>query len=153
MRSSTHFRLLATLFLLFGATACASGGGGGRQIITPEGSTRLAPYSPAVRIGNLVFLSGTVGTRPGTRELATGGIAGETRQALENVRNTLRAAGLDLRNVVKCTVFLTDMRDYDAMNVVYAEFFRDEPPARSAIGVAALPISARVEIECVAAAG
>ena len=151
MRTPLPLRTLIVPMLSLAAIACGSAPSA-REIIRPSGTTQLAPYSPAVRVGNLVFLSGTVGARPGTRELAPGGIAGETRQALENVRATLRAANLELRDVVKCTVFLTDMRDYDAMNVVYAEFFANEPPARSAIGVAALPISARVEIECVAAA-
>jgi 2-iminobutanoate/2-iminopropanoate deaminase len=117
----------------------------------PAGATRTAPYSPGIRAGDLLFLSGTTGVRPGTRELVPGGIAAETRQALENVRATLRAAGYELRDVVKCTVFLADIRDYDAMNVVYAGFFPADPPARSALGVAGLPLGARVEIECLAA--
>lgn len=122
-----------------------------RDVIIPAGATRLAPYSPAVRVGDLVFLSGVVGTKWGTRELAPGGIAAETRQALENVRTVLAAAGLGPRDVVKCTVFLADIRDFEAMNAVYGEFFPTDPPARSAIGVAALPLGARVEIECIAA--
>jgi 2-iminobutanoate/2-iminopropanoate deaminase len=138
-----------TMLLL--CTACASSSSS-KQIVMPDGATRLAPYSPAVRSGEFVFLSGTIGVRPGTRELVSGGIAAETRQALENVRTTLRAAGLGLDDVLKCTVFLTDIREYDAMNTVYAEFFRNDPPARSAVAVAALPLVARVEIECIAAA-
>jgi|SRR5688572_18702437 len=132
------------------ATACATAPA--REILMPPGATRIAPYSPGVRAGDLLFLSGTIGVRPGTRELVPGGIAAETRQTLENVRAALRAAGLDLRDAVKCTVFLADMRDYDAMNAVYAEFFPADPPARSAVGVAGLPLGARVEIECLALA-
>ncbi|MGH7446263.1 MAG: RidA family protein [Longimicrobiales bacterium] len=118
--------------------------------MAPAGSSTLAPYSPAVRTGGLVFLSGQVGLRPGTRELAAGGIAAETQQALDNVRSVLAAAALEPADVVKCTVFLADMRDYDAMNAVYARFFASEPPARSAVGVNGLPLGARVEIECIA---
>jgi reactive intermediate/imine deaminase len=133
--------------------ACASGGTGtAPEIIAPPGSSTVAPYSPGVRAGNLVFLSGQIGIRPGTRELAAGGVAAETGQALENVRTLLSAAGLDPSDVVKCTVFLADIRDYDAMNAVYGRFFASEPPARSAVGVSGLPLGARVEIECIARA-
>jgi reactive intermediate/imine deaminase len=133
--------------------ACASGGTGtGREIIAPPGSSTVAPYSPGVRAGDLVFLSGQIGIRPGTRELAAGGVAAETGQALENVRTLLSAAGLDPSDVVKCTVFLADIRDYDAMNAVYGRFFATAPPARSAVGVSGLPLGARVEIECIARA-
>ena len=132
------------------ATACASATPQSR-VIAPEGSSTIAPYSPAVRAGDLIFLSGQIGIRPGTRELA-GNITAETQQALENVRTVLTAAGLTPADVVKCTVFLADMRDYDAMNAVYGRFFTTEPPARSAIGVGGLPLGARVEIECIARA-
>lgn len=133
------------------ASACASANRSpDREVIAPAGSSTLAPYSPAIRAGDLVFLSGQVGLRPGTRALAAGGIAGETEQALENVRTVLAAAGLSPADVVKCTVFLADMRDYDAMNAVYSRFFDSAPPARSAVGVNGLPLGARVEIECIA---
>lgn len=121
-----------------------------REVITPPGATSLAPYSAAVRSGELVFLSGQIGLVPGTSQLIEGGIAEETRQALDNVRTVLEMAGLTPADVVKCTVFLADIRDYDAMNSVYGEFFRTEPPARSALGVGGLPLGARVEIECIA---
>ena len=121
-----------------------------RQVIAPPGSTTIAPYSPAIRSDDLVFLSGQIGMAGGT--LVSGGIAAETRQALANVRTILDAAGLTPADVVKCTVFLVDMAEYEAMNTVYGEFFRQAPPARSAVAVAALPRSARVEIECIARA-
>lgn len=139
---------LLAAFLL----GCAAAATPAKQVIAPPGATRLAPYSPAVRSGNLVFLSGVIGTRPGTRELVAGGVGPETRQALENVRTNLAAAGLALGDVIKCTVFLASISDYDAMNAVYGEFFAQDPPARSAVGVAGLPLGARVEIECIAAA-
>jgi reactive intermediate/imine deaminase len=136
---------------------CASGGGaaGGprKQAITPPGATRLAAYSSAVRSGGLIFFSGVIGTRPGSRELVEGGIREETRQTLANLSTNMAAAGVGAADLLKCTVFLADIRDYAAMNEVYGEFFRDiEPPARSAVGVAGLPAGARVEIECMAAA-
>jgi 2-iminobutanoate/2-iminopropanoate deaminase len=124
-----------------------------REVIAPPGSPTLAAYSPAIRSGNLVFLSGQVGLRPGTRELAPGGIAAETRQTLENVRDLLAAAGLGREDLVKCTVFLADIAEYEPMNRVYAEFFAGvAAPARSALGVSGLPLGARVEIECIARA-
>jgi 2-iminobutanoate/2-iminopropanoate deaminase len=133
-------------------TADARAAAPAREVIAPAGASRLAPYSPAIRTGELVFLSGQIGLRPGTRDLAAGGIAEETRQTLENIRTVLAAAGLEPADVVKCTVFLADMADYEPMNGVYGEFFTAEPPARSAVGVAALPLGARVEIECIAQA-
>jgi 2-iminobutanoate/2-iminopropanoate deaminase len=141
-------RFILLIALPFASVACASTPE--RTIIQPSSATRSAAYSPGVRVGNLLFLSGMIGVRPGTRELVPGGIAAETRQALENVRAALRESGLELRDAVKCTVFLADMRDYEAMNVAYTEFFPQDPPARSAVGVTGLPLSARVEIECLA---
>lgn len=111
---------------------------------------RQAPYSTAVRTGNLVFLSGVIGTRPGGG--LPEGTEAQVRQVLENINANLGTAGLTKDDVVKCTVFLVDIRDYAAMNAVYGAFFGANPPARSAIAVAALPANARVEIECIAAA-
>lgn len=145
-----RIRRAALLLTCASASACASASHADRQVIAPPGTATLAPYSPAIRAGNLVFLSGQVGLRPGTRELAAGGIVGETEQALENVRTVLAAAGLTPADIVKCTVFLADMRDYGAMNTVYSRFFDSAPPARSAVGVNGLPLGARVEVECIA---
>ena len=133
--------------------ACTSGGGGAsrREGIVPSGVTRPAFYTPAVRAGELVFFSGVIGTRQGGG-LAPGGVEGETRQALQNLERALDAADVRREDVVKCTVFLADIRDYDAMNAVYRDFFRNDPPARSAVGVSGLPAGARVEIECIALA-
>lgn len=141
-------RVLLTLpLLVLGACATASGGGPGREVIGSAGGN--APYVPGIRTGDLVFFSGQIGSAPG-RGLVEGGIEPETAQALANVNRLLEQAGLDRGDVVKCTVFLADIRDYGAMNRVYAEFFRGSPPARSAVGVAGLPASARVEVECIA---
>jgi reactive intermediate/imine deaminase len=111
------------------------------------------PFSSATRVGNLLFLAGQVGNTPGTRQLADTGIAGQTRQAFENIKTVLTAAGSSLERVVKCTVFLTSMGDYQAMNAVYATYFPKDPPARSTIAGSGLALGARVEIECIATAG
>jgi reactive intermediate/imine deaminase len=111
------------------------------------------PFSSAVRVGDLIFLSGQIGNVPGTRELADTGAGGQTRQTLENIKTVLTAAGSALERVVKCTVFLVDMRDYAAMNLVYAEYFPKDPPARSTVAGTGLALGARVEIECIAMAG
>ena len=122
-----------------------------KQTINPPGAQRLAPYSTAVRSGSLVFFSGVIGSRPGGAGLPEGTEA-QVQQALENLRASLTAAGLEPRDVVKCTVFLVDMADYQVMNRVYGQFFTGDPPARSAVAVAALPAGARAEVDCIAAA-
>ena len=110
------------------------------------------PFSTAVRVGDTLYLSGAIGLVPGAGELATGGIQGETRQTMENIKQTLETFGSSMDNVVKCTVFLADMSEWGAMNEVYRTFFKN-PPARSALGANGLALGARVEIECVAVMG
>jgi len=109
------------------------------------------PFSDAVRVGNMLYLSGKIGNIPGTRDLAEGGIAGETRQALENIKGSLEKYGSSMGEVVKCTVFLADIAEWAAMNEVYKTYFAVDPPARSALGSSGLALNARVEIECFAA--
>lgn len=116
----------------------------------PERTALGLPYSDAVRVGNLLFLSGTVGQKPGTRQVVEGGTAAETRQALENIKTNLEAHGSSLDRVAKCTVMLLDIKDFETMNQVYREYFPRNKPARTTFGVAALPLGARVEIECIA---
>ncbi len=111
---------------------------------------RRLPFSDAVRVGNMLYLSGKIGNIPGTLELAPGGIAGETRQTLENIKASLERYGSSLAEVVKCTVFLADIAEWGAMNEVYVQYFPDNPPARSALGVGGLALDARLEIECMA---
>ena len=123
-----------------------------REVIQPPGTAVGLPFSPAVRVGNMLYLSGQIGNRPGTRELADTGIAGQTRQALGNVKALLASAGSSLERVVKCTVFLVDIKDYAAMNTVYATYFPKDPPARSTVAGSGLALGARVEIECLATA-
>lgn len=141
---------LIAIALMAGA---GSAGAQDKQVIAGPGAPSGRPYSPAVRVGNLLFLSGHVGVDPDTRQLAPGGIEAETRQALENIKALLESAGSSLDRVVKCTVFLGDIQYYAAMNRVYASYFPKDPPARSAVGVGGLPIGAAVEIECIALAG
>ena len=122
-----------------------------RHLVLPERASLGLPYSDAVRVGDLLFLSGTVGQAPGTRQLVPGGIEAETRQVLANIRANLEAHGSSMDRVVKCTVFLVDIADFETMNKVYREAFAGPKPARTTVGVAGLPLGARVEIECIAA--
>lgn len=121
-----------------------------REVIEVPGSVEGLPFSSAVRVGNLLYLSGQIGILPGTTELVEGGVRAQTRQTLENIRNVLEYAGSSLDRVVKCTVFLDDMSQYGVMNEVYASFFPEEPPARSTTGADGLALGALVEIECIA---
>ncbi|MEO1576692.1 MAG: Rid family hydrolase, partial [Pseudomonadota bacterium] len=117
------------------------------EYLSPEPMKALnLPFSDAVRIGDLLFLSGKLGTKPGTAELAPGGIQGETRQTMENIKRSVEAWGSRMDHVVKCTVFLADMAEWGAMNAVYKTYFPN-PPARSAVAVSGLALDARVEIE------
>ncbi|HMA43330.1 MAG TPA: Rid family detoxifying hydrolase [Gemmatimonadales bacterium] len=124
-----------------------------RQVIHTPDEVAGLPFSTAVRVGNLLYLSGMIGNKPGTRELADTGVTGQTRAALENIKRVLVGAGSSLERAVKCTVFLTDIRDYQAMNAVYATYFPKDPPARSTIAGSGLALGARVEIECLATVG
>jgi 2-iminobutanoate/2-iminopropanoate deaminase len=113
----------------------------------PVGGSANRPFSAAVRVGDLLILSGQLGT-DSTGTLVPGGIAPETRQALENIRRVLQANGSSLDRVVKCTVMLADMQEWGAMNEVYITFFPKHLPARSAFGASGLARNGRVEVEC-----
>lgn len=121
------------------------------EVIAPAGA-RLGdlPFSPGVRAGDFIFLSGALGTRPGTTELVSRDVAEQTRQTLANLETVLGAAGAGLEDVVKCTVFLVDMADYAAMNAAYASAWPGPPPARSTVAGTGLALGAKVEIECIA---
>lgn len=124
-----------------------------KEVVRMPGVLEGLPFSPAVRAGDLLFLSGQIGIRPGTLELVPGGVRPETRQTLENIRAVLEHAGSSMDRVVKCTVFLADIEDWPAINEVYRTFFPTDPPARSAVAGSGLALGARVEIECIALAG
>ena len=110
------------------------------------------PFSEAVRVGDLVLLSGQIGIRPGTLELVPGGIEAEAKQTMANIRAILDAHGIPMANVVKCTVMLADMAEWPKFNEVYATFFERPYPARSAFGASGLALGAKVEVECMAVA-
>jgi 2-iminobutanoate/2-iminopropanoate deaminase len=123
----------------------------GREAIASPGAPQaIGPYSPAVRAGQLLFLSGQIPLDPATGALVTGDIAAETRRVMENVGALLRAGGLDFAAVVRTTVFLADMNDFAAMNAVYGSYFASPFPARATVQVARLPRDARVEIDVIA---
>lgn len=123
-----------------------------KAIHTDKAPKAIGPYSQAIEAGGLVFVSGQLPVNPTTGEFAEGGIKEQTRQSLTNAQQVLQAAGTDLSRVVKTTVFLSDMDNFGAMNEVYAEFFSQPFPARSAFAVRTLPKEALVEIECIAEA-
>lgn len=145
-------RLVAPALLLLSCTATPPASEP-EFLSSPQTKALSLPFSDAVRVGNVLYLSGQVGNVPGTLELAPGGIRAEARQALENVRSILARNGSGLERVVKCTVFLADIGDWPAFNEVYVEFFRENPPARSALGANGLAVGARVEVECIAVVG
>ena len=112
------------------------------------------PFSEAVRVGNTVYLSGQMGIVPGEMRIAPGGIREQSRQTMDNIKTTLEAHGMTMRNVVKCTVMLADISDWPAFNEVYRTYFEDgRMPARSAFGATALAMGGRVEVECIAVTG
>ena len=119
-------------------------------IQTDRAPQAIGPYSQAVKIDGLVFCSGQIPIDPATGEFVPGGIKEQTRQVLKNLTAVLEAAGSGLDRVVKTTVFLLDMQEFGAMNEVYGEFFKVEPPARATVQAARLPRDARVEIEVIA---
>lgn len=154
--------LLALGFLVSGCTIeprmdrerAQTGDSTRRQIIRPEGVASLPVFSLAVRSGDLIFLSGQLGAVPGESppRVIEGGIEAETRQTMENIIAVLDAAGATLEDLLKCTVFLADIADYEAMNAVYAEYFPADPPARAALAGSGLALGALVELDCIAVA-
>ncbi len=121
-----------------------------RVVHSEKAPKAIGPYSQAVRTDSMIYTAGQIGLDPATMEIVSGGIEAETRQALTNLKNILEAAGSSLEHVVKTLVFLQDMADFPKMNAIYAEYFPENPPARSTVQVAALPKGALVEIEAIA---
>ena len=123
-----------------------------KQIVSTENApAAIGPYSQAVRVGELIFTAGQIALVPETGKLIEGDIETQTRQVMENLAAVLQAAGSSLTQVVKTTIFVTDINDFAKVNQVYGSFFQDNPPARGTVQVAALPLGANVEIEVVAA--
>jgi len=121
-----------------------------KVIKTAKAPSAIGPYSQAIQVGNLVYTSGQIPIDPSTGAFVEGGIKEQTRQSLQNVKSILEEAGLTMCDVLKTTVFMADMNDFVEMNAVYAEFFTESYPARSAVAVKTLPKGALVEIEVVA---
>jgi len=119
-------------------------------ISTDKAPKAIGPYNQAVDTGDLVFVAGQVPIDPAEGKITSSDVSGQTRQVLENVKAILTAADLDLNNVVKATVFLQSMGDFNAMNNVYAQYFEKDPPARATVEVGGLPLGALVEIEVIA---
>ena len=119
-------------------------------IATNRAPKAIGPYSQAIRAGNLVFASGQIPIDPATGEFVAGGVAEQTEQVLRNLTSVFAAAGVELNQIVKTTVFLADMEDFAAMNEVYGRFFGEQPPARATVQAARLPRDAKVEIEAIA---
>ena len=124
-----------------------------QSVHSPAAPAAIGPYSPAIRVGELVFCSGQVPLDPATRELVPGDIAAQTNQSLRNMKAVLEAAGATMDQVVKTTIFLVDMADFAKVNEVYGKYFATTPPARSTVQVSALPKGARVEVEAIAHLG
>lgn len=122
-------------------------------LATPEQQAMGFPFSEAVRVGHMLYLSGQIGNVPNQAVLVEGGIQAETRQTMENIGAVLERYGSSLDRVVRCLAMVDDMSEWPAMNEVYAEFFPGPKPARSAIGADGLALGARVEIECTATVG
>ncbi len=124
---------------------------GVRMAITAAGApAAIGPYSPAIRAGNLLFISGQIPVDPSTGTLVTGDITAQTDQVMRNVGALLEAAGVGFEHVVRTTVFLTDLSEFAAMNTIYATFVIDPPPARATVQVARLPRDVKVEIDAIA---
>jgi 2-iminobutanoate/2-iminopropanoate deaminase len=144
------------LLLVAGSVAVLRGEQGGqpaarRRVIRPEKIPNTGlPYSPGILIGNTLYLSGNLGRDPVTAELVRGGIEAETRQALANMREVLKAAGMDFKDVATVTAYITSFDDFAKFNAVYREHFPADPPARATVQVAALNAGARVELQMIA---
>lgn len=122
-----------------------------KALHTNNAPAAIGPYSQAIEVNGFVFASGQIPINPATGEIAEGGIKEQTRQALTNASKIMEEAGLSLADVIKTTVFMADMNDFAAMNEVYATFFKEPFPARSAVAVKTLPKNVLVEVECIAA--
>jgi len=121
-----------------------------KKTFTPKGTVVVGPYSPAVEAGDLIYFSGQIPIDSATGKIIEGGIKAQTLQCLKNLSTVLEAAGVNSDDVVKTTVYLTDMADYAAVNEVYGEYFKTPYPARTAIAVVALPLGSKVEIDVIA---
>lgn len=119
-------------------------------ISTSKAPSAIGPYSQAVKVGNLIFISGQIPIDPSSGNIVNGDIKEQTKRVLENIKGILESVGASLANVVKTTVFMIDLSEFSLMNEVYKDYFPEKPPARSTIQVSALPRGAKIEIEAIA---
>jgi len=145
--------LLASCVSVSRPTDEAPGTPARRVISTPNAPAAIAAYSQGIQVGETLWVAGQIGLDPATRELVPGGLQAETRRALENCKAIVEAAGFSLKDVVQVQVLLADINDFQAMNEVYVTYFPQDPPARAAYAVAAIPRGAKVEIIMTAARG
>ena len=141
--------LVALAIVIAGCNATADNHSPVVEILNMPGSNPDLPFSDAVRVDNILFLSGVIGNEPGTLELVEGGIQAETRRIMDTIKARVETFGSSMDDVVKCSVFMADMSEWGAMNEVYRTYFK-QPPARSALGASGLALGAAVEIECIA---
>ena len=140
--------MLGRPIVILGLILAAASTQSAEYLVSDAGKALDLPFSDAVRVGNLLVLSGQLGNLPGTTELAPGGMAGEARQAMENIKAILERDGSSMDKVVKCTVMLTDIAEWPAFNEVYVTYFPGPKPARSAFAAAGLAFGGKVEVEC-----
>ena len=145
------FLLIACATLTSAQMVLAEGGGSVEFLNSGKILPTNLPFSEAVRVGSLLYLSGQIGIVPGSRKLVDGGVREEARQTMENIKTSLEAHGYAMTDVVKCTVMLADISEWGTFNEVYKTFFSGRYPTRSALGANGLAMGARVEIECIAA--
>ena len=151
MKKQKILALIGAIAVLFLVAAMAQKAEIGKQEIrTDKAPKAVGPYSQGIVAGGFVFCAGQIPIDPATGKIVEGGIEDQTRRVLKNLAAVLEAAGSSLDHVVKCTVILTDMNDFAAMNKVYAEFFKAPAPARATFGSSGLALNAKVEIECIA---
>ncbi len=142
---------LISLLIIFVACNTQTESHIGKEVISsPDAPAAIGPYSQAIKVGNTLYCSGQIAINPETDELVNESIEAETKQVLENLGAVLREAGMDYSDVVRATVFMSDMENYKRINEVYGQYFTDNPPARVAVEVANLPKYVNVEISCIA---
>jgi len=135
----------------FQQSAVAQQSKSGRRAIHPEKSPNTGlPYSPGILVGNTLYVSGNLGRDPVSAKLVPGGIEAETRQSLANIRETLKAGGMDFKDVVSVTAYIANFNDFEKFNAVYREYFPTDPPARATVQVAALNMGAKIELQMIA---
>jgi reactive intermediate/imine deaminase len=140
--------MFARLFAVAGIIAIAASVSAAEYLASEQTKALNLPFSDAVRVGEMLYLSGQLGNIPGTTELAPGGIAGESRQAMENIKAVLERNGSSMDQIVKCTVMIADIAEWPKFNEVYVTYFPGPKPARSAFAAAGIAFNGRVEVEC-----